>query len=398
VGCGICYEAFRDVLKASILQLQGTSEHGQARTAGAAPPPTPETTELGQGWLETHFALETLDWLSGKGPDSDVVISSRLRLARNLSRHPFPGTANEQALGAVFDDVSEAVATQLSGWTVLAVPDLSQTEVAILKERHLLSPSLGPHSVGRGFASLATGIHSLMINEEDHLRWQTLRSGLVLNVSLQETLGIASELESVLAYATSPQLGYLTTCPSNLGTGLRASALLHLPALAWLDALPDVVRKVASVGGLTLRGLRGEESPLEGPFLQLSNQLTLGRSEAELVANVETVARSLVEWERRARERLAESGSAELEDAVWRAWGAASNARLMTAQEAVEQLGTIRLGVLLGILSPGELGPEWVTRLLIATGVAHLERSAGALLSEHQADAMRATLLRTGLA
>jgi protein arginine kinase len=337
--------------------------------------------------------LDTLDWLSGCGAETDVAISSRVRLARNLSRHSFPSAAKAETLETVLKEVTSAVTTRLPNWTLLAMASLSQGQTALLRERHLISSSPVPDSRGRGFASLKAGLHSLVINEEDHLRFQTLRSGLSLDGSLDELSKIAVSMESLLGFARSPQLGYLTTCPSNLGTGLRASVLLHLPALAWFEALPEVVRKVACVGGLTLRGLHGEESPLECPFIQLSNQVTLGRSEAELVASVESVARSLIDWERAARTSLRDSLPPQLEDTVWRAWGALGHARLISSEEAVELLGLVRLGVLLDLL-PNRGGAKLASRWLVGMGDAHLEGIAGQPLSARQAEAARADYLR----
>lgn len=400
MGCGICYEAFRDVLRAGILQLQGTLEHGH-QPGPSLTRPTDDLGSTGQsvgpppspGWLESLFGLDTLDWLSGRGPETDVAISSRVRLARNLSRHSFPSAASAETLETVLKEVASAVATRQPNWTLFPMSSLSERQAALLRERHLISTSAVPDSRGRGFASLPAGLHSLVINEEDHLRFQTLRSGLSLSDSLGELSEIAANMESHLGFASSAQLGYLTSCPSNLGTGLRASVLLHLPALAWFEALPEVVRKVARVGGLTLRGLHGEESPLECPFIQLSNQVTLGRSEAELVASVESVARSLIDWERRARSSLRDALPPRLEDTIWRAWGALGHARLISAEEAVELLGLVRLGLMLGLL-PDQGGAKLASRLLVGMGDGHLEEMTGQSLSARQAEAARAEYLR----
>lgn len=392
VGCGICYEAFRDVLRAGIHQLQGTVEHGQPRPALAGPRPAAagRNESPGQDWLERLFGPEALDWLSGLGPEADVALSSRLRLARNLNRHPFPEAATPATLQAVFAAVETALQAHPNSWTVVAPPRLGTAETGLLRERHLLDSGQALAAKGGG-----AGL-SLVINDEDHLRLQSLRSGLGLSRSLPEILDLAAQLEPSLQFAASPELGYLTACPSNLGTGLRASVLLHLPALAWFEALPEVLRKVARVGGLTLRGLHGEESPVQSPFLQLSNQITMGRAETDLTNAVESVARSLVDSERRARANLLASHRAELEDAVWRARGLLTHARLLSADEAVELLGMLRLGCLCDLL-PEPSGARLALRLLIETGDAHLAWRCGQPLSPRQLEAARADLLREAL-
>lgn len=396
VGCGVCYEAFRDVLSCGIQQLQGATVHGQvlprhrldAVRRGSS---SDSGSELPRGsdWLESLLGLERLEWLDGSGVDADVVVSSRLRLARNLSRHRFPGRASAETLQQVRNEAVSAARTRLPQWVVLGLSQLSGTEAALLRERHLLSTDPAP---GRELVALKGAACSLLINEEDHVRLQALRSGRCLTRSLASLIEVAADLEAALGFATSAELGYLTACPSNLGTGLRASVLLHLPALAWFEALPEVARKVANVGEMTLRGLHGEESSPQGAFMQLSNQVTLGRSEEDLVEKVESVARSLIEWERAARENLLDSRRLEVEDAVWRAWGSLCHARLMSREEAVEALGLVRFGELLGLLSEPS-----AMRLLVASGDAHVEWRAGSSLSARQTDSLRAAILREAL-
>jgi protein arginine kinase len=389
VGCGICYQAFRDVLRAGIRQLQGTLEHSQpcevvANTCLVAPGSPPAAPP--PDWMEQLFGLPVLEWLSDSGPEADVAISSRLRLARNLSRHPFPEAASPEIQRQVLQAVG---GTLDAGWTLIGPEQLGPSEAALLRERHLLGG-------GQALAATPGGRFSLVINEEDHLRLQSLESGLRLSATLPELRSLGRRLEARLDFARSPELGYLTACPSNLGTGLRASVLLHLPALAWFEALPEVLRKVAGVGGLTLRGLHGEESPLDSPFLQLSNQVTLGRAEADLTGAVESVALSLIGSERRARARLLASQRAELEDAVWRAWGLLTHARLLSPQEALQQLGLLRLGYLCRLLPSPAQQPNPV-QLLIGCGDAHLEWRQNQNASSSQSESTRADYLRAAL-
>lgn len=395
VGCGICYEAFRDVLSSGILQLQGTTAHGIPSVASGRAvwrgQPSRKGPELPRGsdWLESLLGLERLEWLSGSGPDVDVVVSSRLRLARNSHRYSFPSMASADTLKEVREAFVAAASARLPDWVPIGLSRLTRPQTALLRERHLLSAELAP---GRELIAPRGAPCSLLVNEEDHLRLQALRSGRCLSGILASLMEVAAELEAELGFAASTELGYLTACPSNLGTGLRASVLLHLPALAWFEALPEVARKVARMGELTLRGLHGEESSPQGAFLQLSNQVTLGRSEEELTEKVESVARSLTEWERRARESLLASRRLEVEDAVWRAWASLRHARLMSREEAVEALGLVRFGSLLGTL------PELsAIRLLVASGDGHLEWRAGQSLSAGQSDSLRADVLRQAL-
>ena len=411
-GCGICYEAFRDVWRAGILQLQGTTVHSRSPQMGGPAEPAPlarkpfagepayaASLPCGGDWLESLFGLDRLDWLAGQGgPEADIVISSRLRLARNLSRYNFPSVASRESSRAVRIQTVAATQALLPNWVAVGLSELSTAQTGLLRERRLLPADSALHRPANGqdcereLIAPGGAAFSILVNEEDHLRLQSLQRGLSLTTSLSVLMETAAELESVLGFATSPELGYLTTCPSNLGTGLRASTLLHLPALAWFQALPEVASKVARVGELTLRGLHGEESLPQAAFLQLSNQVTLGRSEDELLEKVQSVTASLVSWERRARAKLLDSHRLEVEDTVWRAWGTLSHARLMSHDEALEALGLLRLGVLLGFL------PERnVVRLLVACGDAHVEWRSGATLSAQETDSLRAAFLREAI-
>lgn len=398
VGCSLCYEAFGDVLRAGILRLQGSLHHvGEApasealRSQRQAPLSHPLRALSRQSNWEDGLTLTELAWLSGSGPDGDVAVSSRLRLARNLRGEPFPTAAQESELEALGDRVRAALSARRPHWRQLSVSSLEPLQAQRLRERHLFSSASEPASLG--FASAAGATESLVINEEDHLRFQAMRSGLCLASSFNELSPTVTELAGDLDYAYHAELGYLTSCPTNLGTGLRASVLLHLPALAWFEALPQVVREAARAGGLTLRGLHGEESPLDGPFLQLSNQITLGRSHNELIAHVETVARTVIAWERQARRSLQRSSPQELEDAVWRSWGTLAHARLIERRESLELLSLVRLGTLAGLL-PEQSAASSALRLLIGSGAAHLQSHAAKELGRRELAVARARYFR----
>ncbi len=388
VGCATCYEAFGDLLGQSIERLHGKASH---------PPPqsTPSLVPLSSPshpfQLES-LAPEQLRWLSGTGPDSDVILSSRLRLARNLVGIPFPEAGDKSHRLETRHLILDTLTNALPHWGVLPLEELSPDCKEQLRERHLLSRSPQFHH-GCALASSHRGHFSAWLNEEDHLRLQSLDSGLSLSRDLSQLELHADTLERSLGFARHPRLGYLTSCPSNLGSGLRASVLVHLPALAWLGALPEVARKVAGTGGLTLRGPQGESSELGSPFLQLSNQITLGHQNLDLVAGVEAAARSLAEWERRARKRALSEQETRLEDAVWRAWGVLSHARLLERDEYLDLLSLVRLGQLCRLL-PERPDLSRVAHLLVATEPAHLRAWRGTATRD-EPERTRASWLRT---
>ena len=369
VGCAACYDAFADLLAQSIERLHDATEH----------PNSSASTSLLRSYVgdrqpfeSASLEVDRLHWLCGEGEAVDVILSSRVRLARNLADADFPGRADEASRQRTRERVLESLALVCPHWGVLPAEAYDTHLFHLLRERHLLSYSANPRKDSRALVSSFGAAFSAEINEEDHLRLQSLQPGLALGHAHAELEQLAASLDQRLGFAHSSKRGYLTACPSNLGSGLRASVLLHLPALAQLEALPEVARKVTRAGGLTLRGPHGETSALGSPFVQLSNQVTLGRSSAELVAQVEEVARSLADWERLARNRLLTEQKARLEDTAWRAWGALSHARLMESSECLELLSQVRLGQLLHLL-PTDPDPNQIARLLISMEAAHLQ-------------------------
>jgi len=288
-------------------------------------------------------------WLDGTGPLADRVVSTRVRLARNLSHVPFTHRARDEQLHGVLASVTQAAAHSgaLGGGTLLRMDQLNAIDRQVLVERHLVSHEMGDGARPRGLLVGNGERLSLMINEEDHLRLQALASGL----QLHETWGAAdtadSELDHALDFAFSEEIGYLTACPTNTGTGLRASVLVHLPALVLLQDIHKVLKSIMQVG-LNVRGLYGEHSDVMGNLFQVSNQTTLGRSETESIESLERVTRQVLEAEDRARERLVRDARVQIEDKVWRAYGLLRHGRSISSQEVINLCSAVRLGVSLG--------------------------------------------------
>ncbi|MCA9794342.1 MAG: ATP--guanido phosphotransferase, partial [Candidatus Eremiobacteraeota bacterium] len=280
--------------------------------------------------------LDQLDWLKAEGPEGEVVFSTRIRLARNLANYTFPSLGNEEHLRGVLQDVGTAMGHQ-QGILYNESSKLTPLHLALLGERHLVSPAFCNATHPRALALGDDGRLSVMVNEEDHLRIQLLTTGLQFREAWKQADALDRELERHLRFAFDPQFGYLTSCISNVGTGLRASAMLHLPALAWFNAIDQIVAQVSQVG-LTVRGLYGEGTRPDGNLLQISNQITLGPSEADILAKVDGIAKHLVGSELTARQQLLGQYRLQLEDRVWRCLGLLKNARMMESNEALAHL------------------------------------------------------------
>jgi len=337
--------------------------------------------------------LEDLSWLSGRGPESEIVLSTRLRLARNLEEFPFPPGCPPGHLAQVVTLVGVQV-EKLRELTFHQMYSLKPLELHLLVERHLISPAFMASNQPRGLALSGDGGVAIMINEEDHLRLQCLWPGMAFDEAWGCISGVEERLAEGLRFAFDEQFGYLTACPSNVGTGLRASAMLHLPALGWLKALDNLVPQVAQVG-LTVRGVYGEGSRSAGHLLQISNQVTLGPTEEDILANIGRVTLQLVNYERSAREQLLSTQGGQVEDRVWRCLGILASARLMVSAEALEHLSMVRLGVDLGFLPPIPL--EDLNALMVRIRPASLQVEAGRDLEPGARDATRAELLREAL-
>lgn len=338
-----------------------------------------------------------LGWLDGSGPESHLVLSTRVRLARNLSDRVFPGRATDQDRLEVLAAVQEAAGrtASLGQATLVRLDRLSQGDRQLLHERHLVSKELAAPEADfpprPGAAVLLQGALGAMVNEEDHLRLQALVPGLGLAAAWGAAGTLDGELGQRLAFAFHPEFGYLTSCPTNVGTGLRASVLIHLPGLVLTKEINKVLQSLVQVG-LTFRGLYGEGSGVVGNFFQLSNQTTLGKSEPELLDHLGRMVRQVIGYEVQAREVLLRDAPGVLEDKVWRAYGLLRYARSLSFEETMNLLSGVRLGVGLGLLTG--VSVYGMNKLLVYTQPAHLAAMAGGELAEDEVPVRRADYVR----
>ena len=342
-----------------------------------------------------------LGWLDASGEHAGVVLSTRIRLARNLQGHAFGPRARVNDREAVLEQIRRAMdkVELLTGSTLLALPDLDHRSRGMLLERRLASRELlGDVKVGPSRATAvllaAQDPLSVMVNEEDHLRLQGLVSGLRLKEAWDQVDRLDEELGQELPFAYHHEFGFLTSCPTNVGSGLRASVLVHLPGLVLTKEIGKVLQGLGQVG-LTFRGLNGEGSEVVGNFFQLSNQTTLGKSEEELVEHLDKIVRQVIQYEDQARQVLLRDAPQVTEDKIWRAYGLLQYARSLSFEELMNLLSGIRLGVGLKLLP--ELRVYTLNKLMIFTQTAHLEQAAGRDLSPGECDAHRAAYVRSVL-
>ncbi|MGE5509204.1 MAG: protein arginine kinase [Chitinophagales bacterium] len=341
--------------------------------------------------IESHLSA----WLKNTGPEPDVVISSRVRLARNLDDYPFPRFAKPELLKEVLRQVERATAEAgLQGLSFLPLEKASPLERLALVERHLISPALTEDVETKAVVLSADETVSIMVNEEDHLRLQVLMAGLDLDQAWRLADQLDDYLSTRLKLAYSPRWGYLTACPTNVGTGLRASVMVHLPALALTNQLSRVMGAAAKLG-LAVRGLFGEGTAAAGNIFQISNQVTLGRPEEEIVKHLTAVTRQVIEQERAAREALLTQARVAVDDRVHRAFGLLAHARRLDSQEALQLLSDVRLGVDAGLIKNLEL--RTLNSLLVAIRPAMLQLILGRELSAEERDVERASLVREAI-
>lgn len=334
-------------------------------------------------------------WLEGTGPRAGIVLSSRVRVARNIDGAPFPHRADAAARTAVLTRVVEAADRTrfLQGFLRFEMEDLSSLDRHILFERHLVSREF-LEGEGRVLLVDPTETVAVMVNEEDHLRFQALSSGLQTVETWRILRSIEREMDALVPFAFDRAHGYLSACPTNLGTGLRASALLHLPALAWTRRMKEILRESEAMD-LTIRGFFGEGTEALGNLFQVSNRATLGRAEDEIVEAIERAVLVLVGREEEARVDLRARERLALEDRAWRAWGTARCARAITTKEAMTLLSAIRLGAETGILPDAEAAA--LNEILVFAQPAHLQRAAGRSLPGSARDEARARYIRNRL-
>ncbi len=339
------------------------------------------------GLLERHGG-----WMES-GPSEGPAISSRVRLARNLRDTIFPGWASKEVRNQVWNEVVSAFDKLEKSETFLRwrMDELEPLDRELLFERHLISGELAERQEGSGVFVSEDECRAVMVNEEDHLRLQSLQPGLSLQEALATAEALDDALEQNLSYAFSSKLGYLTACPSNLGTGMRASVMLHLPGLCLIDEVNPVMNAVSKIG-LAVRGLWGEGSEAAGHMFQISNQITLGKTETEIIEHLEQIVLEVIEHEKNARLRLLDSQEVKVHDHIGRAYGVLANAALMSSGEALDLLSSIRMGIDLGLLP--DIKRQDIDQLFIQTHPAHLQKEAGETLSSEERDMKRAQLIR----
>ncbi len=337
-------------------------------------------------------------WLDASGPNPQIVLSTRIRLARNLTGHAFSLRASDADRNGVLTRVAEAAAASehLGRAVTFSLHELERPDRQLLHERHLVSKELAalerePSRPRPGAAVLIETPVGLMVNEEDHLRLQAMVSGFALDDAYAVLDSVDSELGRLLPFAFHSEFGYLTSCPTNAGTGLRASVLIHLPGLVLTKEINKVLQGLAQVG-LTFRGLYGEGSEVVGNFFQLSNQTTLGKAEGELLDHLGRIVRQVIEYEEQARDVLLKTAAGTVEDKVWRAYGLLRYARSLTFEETMNLLSGVRLGVGLNLITG--LSVYTLNKLLIHTQPAHLAATEGRQIGDPELPMIRASYVR----
>lgn len=338
----------------------------------------------------------TSEWLKGLGPNADIVISSRVRLARNLQDAFFPHWANKIQGENTLNTIRKAIenVSYLKGTTFFQLFDMNNVDKQFFIERHLMSREQASKPDSKAVVIDDSEIVSIMINEEDHLRMQVMRSGLDLLEAWEIMNRIDDELSGKLEFAFSPELGYLTACPTNTGTGLRGSVMMHLPALVMMRTIDKVLAAVAKLS-FTTRGLYGEGTQATGNFFQISNQVSLGYNEDEIIANINGLIRQIIEQEEQARITLVKQQKAFLEDRVWRSFGILKSAFIISSQETTELLSMVRLGLDLNIIK--DIDRKTVNELFLLTQPAHLQKLEVKKLTTQERDIKRAQLIRSKL-
>lgn len=330
------------------------------------------------------------------GPHDRIVLSSRVRLARNLKSIPFPGFAKKPDRMRALETIRPVLQSlsQMNDSFAESMDNLTALDKQILVERHLISREHAAKNAGSGLAINKEESLSMMINEEDHLRMQALRPGLQIREAWQAIDAIDTALEKKLDYAFSKDLGYLTACPTNLGTGIRVSAMLHLPALVLSEQINKIVQAVNKLG-LAVRGLYGEGTEALGNIFQVSNQMTLGETEQEIVERLTKVLAQLIEHEENARQSLLEEKPKVLFNHIGRAYGILANAHSISSKETMNLLSLMRLGVDLGLFPGTERA--LVDELFLITQPAHLQKRYSEKLSAEERDLLRSDMLRERL-
>jgi len=339
------------------------------------------------------MAQATNPWLTGQGNRCETVVSTRVRLARNLMGTPFCHRAGAEQLESGRDMIRDAIMSSNTMKTAsfLVMSDLDDLDRQFLVERHLISQEQAASSPVRAVAVGDNEMVSVMVNEEDHLRLQSIQPGFQAMEAWRLVNRLDDELDENLEFAFSCEWGYLSACPTNTGTGMRASMLVHLPALVLTGEINRVLQGIGQMG-LAVRGFYGEGSEVMGNLFQISNRTALGTSERDIIQSLENVVRKVLEYEDHGREILLRDASTQIEDKIWRAYGILKYARRITSQEVMALSSAVRLGRCLGIVDSVSVAA--LNRVLFVSQPAHLQKLHGRQMGPAERDRERANLVR----
>ncbi|AVQ97625.1 protein arginine kinase [Oceanobacillus sp. M65] len=346
-----------------------------------------------------NFMNEAISpWMREEGPDSDIVLSSRIRLARNFANVSYPIIADKDKLEEIRDFFRDNYENQsfeeYKDFAFVAISDLSPVEKRVLVEKHLISPHLAENAEIAAALISENEQVSLMVNEEDHIRIQLYLPGFQLENALQKAFTFDDFLEEKVNYAFDETRGYLTSCPTNVGTGMRASVMMHLPALAMTKQINRMIPAINQLG-LVVRGIYGEGSEAIGSIFQISNQITLGKTEEDIVEDLQSVVKQLIDHERKARSRIMEQSRTSLEDRIFRSYGVLEYSRVIESKEAAVCLSNVRLGIDLGFIE--NVSRNILNELMILTQPGFLQQYAKRTLTANERDVLRASLIRERL-
>jgi protein arginine kinase len=331
-------------------------------------------------------------------PEADVAISSRVRLARNLESYPFTVRMSRAQSAEVLEKVRDAVFSGKSAgkhsFSYLDLQSLATLDKQFLVEKHLISPEFAEGDISRAVIISRDERISIMVNEEDHIRLQCIFPGMQVREAWKLCNRLDSELEGKLDYAFDKGNGYLTCCPTNIGTGMRASIMLHLPALSMTGYIKDILETCSKVG-VAVRGAYGENTEASGNMFQISNQVTLGQTEEEIIAGISNITSQISEQERTLRSELYKQNPVLFEDRIFRSLGILTNARIISSEESLKLLSDVRLGVISGLISGLELNK--INEMMLMIQPAYLQKFSGGQMSPDKRDQRRAELLRKNL-
>jgi len=332
-------------------------------------------------------------WTQGTGQYPEVVLSSRIRLARNLAQFPFPLQQTETSSNGVLERVAQAIAKDksLGFYRLEEIPELQRM---VLMEKHLISPEHVQNPENKGLVINKDGSISIMVNEEDHLRIQCFESGLELERLWEKANSLDDQLEESLDYAFDEKYGYLTCCPTNLGTGMRVSVMMHLPALVLTKQAERILSQLSKVG-IAVRGIFGEGTETLGNLYQLSNQLTLGQSEKDILLNISEMSKKLVDQELTARNYLLQNAGLKIEDKAKRALGILTNAKIISSREALSLISDLRLGQTLNLIDKIDL--RLINELFLLCQPAFLQVLNGSVMDPEERDIKRAEMFKEKL-